>query len=326
MLMKKRNKILVIVGPTATGKTDLALRLASLAQGELVSADSRQVYKDLDIGTGKISNLKSQISNVKKGKGFWEVKGVQIWMYDVVDTKIQYTVADYVEKAEKIVKEVNSRGRLPIIVGGTGLYIKALVEGLPNLMVPVDFRKRKKLEKFSLVSLQEKLKKISLQKWQSLNTSDKQNPRRLIRAIELVTSDVSVKFQAPKFDVLKIGLTASREILYKRADDRVISRVEQGMIQEAEDLHKRGLSLKRMRELGLEYGVLADYLEGKIETEDEFMKKLQYKIHDYIRRQLTYFKKEKDINWFDVMDKNLSRNVEKLVSKWYHVAYATKKS
>ncbi|MEK7616689.1 MAG: tRNA (adenosine(37)-N6)-dimethylallyltransferase MiaA [Patescibacteria group bacterium] len=312
------NKLLVILGPTATGKTDLALSLAKKFNGELVSCDSRQVYRGLDIGTGKISNLKSQMSNVKIRRGWWEIDGVNIWMYDVVNPRVQYTVADYVKKAEKIVKEVHNRDKLPIIVGGTGLYIKALAEGLPNLAVPIDFRKRKNLEKVSLISLQEKLKKVSSQKWQSLNASDKQNPRRLVRAIELATSDVPVKFQPPSYEVLKIGLTAPRDFLYKRVDEGVFSRIKQGMVEETKKLHKKGLTFKRMRELGLEYGILADYLERVIKDIDSLTEIMQNRIHGFVRRQLTYFKKEKRIHWFDISEKGYIQKVEKKVSKWYY--------
>lgn len=314
-------KILVILGPTATGKTDLALSLAKKYQGELISCDSRQVYKGLDIGTGK---LPSKFSNVVKTDKFWIINGIKIWLYDVVSPKKQYSVAGYVKDAEKKIKDIIERNKLPIIVGGTGLYLKALLDGLPNLRVPVDKELRKKLEKLSLEKLQKKLQEVSFIAWEKMNYSDQQNPRRLIRHIELsFTSDGGPKGflrggLSFKFNILKIGLTAPREVLYKKIDQRVLSRMSQGMIQEAIRLHKNGLSLKRMKSLGLEYGVLADFLQRKIKTKEELIKIMQGKIHRYLRRQQTWFKKNQDIFWFDITDLNYIDKVEHRVWVWYN--------
>ncbi|MBI2085764.1 tRNA (adenosine(37)-N6)-dimethylallyltransferase MiaA [Candidatus Daviesbacteria bacterium] len=317
------NKLLMIVGPTSTGKTDLALKLAKKFNGELVSCDSRQVYKKLDIGTGKLPD--KQVV-VEKGKGFWEMDGVKVWMYDVVDFRQQYTVYNYVKDANKVVDNILSREKLPIIVGGTGLYLKALLEGLPNLVIPVDKDLRKELQELSKEQLQQKLQNLDKNKWESLNGSDRHNPRRLVRAIEMIM----VRPKKSRFmiydlgfkqaNLLKIGLNAPRDILYRRIDERVISRINQGMIHEAERLHKAGLSLRRMRQLGLEYGILADFLEGKIISKEDLIKIMQGKIHGYARRQQTWFKKEKDIEWFDITDQYLSGNVEKVIVKWYHQA------
>ncbi len=325
------NKLFVILGPTSTGKTDLALSLAKEFNGELIACDSRQIYVGLDIGTGKhpSSKFKIQNSKLKKVSKFWEVNGIRIWMYDVVDPGKQYTVYDYVKDANHVINDIIARNKLPIIVGGTGLYLKALLEGLPNLAVPVDRRLRRKLEKLSLDQLQKKLQEVSLKRLGQMNDSDRQNPRRLIRAIELsanfpikiATSLVSL---APRNDILKIGLTASRKILYQRIDERVIDRINQGIIDEAVRLHKAGLSLKRMRQLGLEYGVLADYLKGKIINIEELNKRLQGKIHGFARRQITWFKKEKGVSWFDIGGKDFPGNIEKAVAKWYHHADDTK--
>lgn len=317
-------KALVIIGPTATGKTDLALFLAKRFNGELVSCDSRQVYVGLDIGTGKLPSRRWKVEDGrwKKKKGFWEIEGIKIWMYDVVDSKTQYTVADYVKDAGRVIENIRKRGKLPIIVGGTGLYLKALLYGLSNLVVTTDKSLRKKLEKLSREDLQIKLQKISPEKWESLNYSDRQNPRRLVRAIELEISprrspSGHLRGGLAAYEVLKIGLTASREILYQKVDERVIDRINQGMIEEAKILHKEGLTYKRMRQLGLEYGILADYLEGKIDSLDELIKIIQGKIHGFVRRQLTWFKKEKGVVWADISDKHSVNKIEKLVVKWY---------
>lgn len=317
-------KLLVILGSTATGKTDLALSLAKKFNGELVSCDSRQVYRGLDIGTGKMPSGNN--GQLKKGRGFWEIDEIKIWVYDVVSPKKQYTVADYVKDASGVVRDVEGRRKLPIIVGGTGFYLKALVEGLSNLAIPVDKKLRKELEQLTVSQLQEKLKEISFERWERLNDSDSNNPRRLVRAIELELGKRNKGGQgnqglAKGFDILKIGLNASREILYQRSDERVINRIKQGMIEEAERLNRGGLSLRRMRQLGLEYGILADFLDGNIKNQDELIEIMQFKIHGYIRRQLTWFKNPStcsgSICWFDITDKDFSSQVEKLVRQWY---------
>jgi len=342
------NKLLVIIGPTATGKTDLALRLAALAGGELVACDSRQVYKGLDIGTGKMSSsttrhpeldsgsnfeIPKQVRNdIKKDKGFWEIDEVKIWMYDVVSLRKQYSVSEYVKDANRVIAEIWKRGNLPIIVGGTGLYLRALLEGLSNLSIPVDKNLRRHLDNLSLKQLQIRLKQLSPERWEKLNGSDRQNPRRLIRAIELSLSSLRVqqsnlgrmnpKSSLPRpfgarNDVLKIGLTAPRDVLYKRVDERVLDWIDQGILEEVKELSKNGVGLKRFKELGLEYSLVARCLEGEI-TDENLIKKMQVDLHGYVRRQLTWFKKESQVNWFDITNKSYLENIEILVSSWYH--------
>lgn len=332
-------KIIVILGPTSTGKTDLALRLAKNFDGELVACDSRQVYTGLDIGTGKLPSgrWKIEAGRCKKGNGFWEINGIKIWMYDVANPNKQYTVSDYVKDSNKVIDHIIKRGKLPIIVGGTGFYLKALLEGLPSLVIPVDKNLRKTLQKLSKEQLQEKLQEISPDRWEKMNSSDRQNPRRLVRAIEIVilsrAKDLPRMWDSNKLrdssliiqnDILKIGLTVPREILYQKIDKRVVSRIDQGMVNEAEKLHKSGLSFMRMKQLGLEYGVLADYLEGKISSMKQLTIILQNKIHNFARRQITWFKRDKNILWFDITDKNCLTEMEKMVRKWYDTGHAAK--
>lgn len=311
-------KVLVIMGATSTGKTDLGLLLAGHFNGELVSCDSRQVYKKLDIGTGKTPGGKVL---VEKGEGFWKMDGVMIWLYDLIDPDNQYTVANYIKDANKVITDILKRGKLPILVGGSGLYFKALLEGLSNLSIPVNMKLRKELELLSREQLQRKLQKFSTEKWKEMNNSDRQNPRRLIRAIELIQmrsyKTLEADSETQNLDALKIGLRSPRQLLYQRIDERVIGRINLGMIEEAEDLHRNGLSFERMRQLGLEYGILADYLDQKIATKEELITVMQGKIHGYARRQLTWFRKGKDVVWFDIADKDCIKKVENLVAKWY---------
>ena len=322
-----KNKILVILGPTATGKTDLALSLAKKFDGELIACDSRQVYLGLDIGTGKMPG-KWTIDNgelkIEKANKYWKVDGINIWMYDVAHPTKQYNVAQYVEDATHVVEDIIRRKKLPIIVGGTGLYLKALIYGLSNLKIPANIKLRVRLEQESLEKLQEQLKSLSPTTWDNLNQSDRQNKRRLIRKIELISMNPYMGMNdqhlglSGRFQILKIGLTAPRSALNERIDTRVLSRFDQGMIKEAERLHKKGLSFKRMKRLGLEYGVLADYLSRKIKDLEQLKKIMQTKIHQYAKRQITWFKKEPKVFWFDITDRNWLQRVEKLASDWYN--------
>lgn len=313
-------KILIITGPTSTGKTDLAIKLAKKLNGEIIACDSRQVYTGLDLGTGKLPGQKISFS---KYRDKWIMDGIPIYLYDVISPKQKFDVDQYIKKVEPVIKKILSEEKMPIIVGGTGFYLKALVEGVASLSVPQDTNLRKELESYSLEKLQESLRRKDIKKWQSLNESDQKNKRRLIRHLEILNSGKienskkSFNLQGEDFSILKIGLTASREKLYERSDDRVNKRIELGMIEEAEGLLKDGLSLNRMKELGLEYGILAMYLNGEIKKE-EISQILKYKIHGFIRRQLTWFKKEKDIIWFDITNKSFYEKVEKEVFKWYH--------
>lgn len=314
-------KIIAVLGPTATGKTDLAFQLARKFQGELIAADSRQVYRGLDIGTGKMPSRKMTL---EKSKGSWKINGVKVWMYDVVDPKKQYSVASYAKDANQVINKIFKKGKRPILVGGTGLYFKALLEGLSNLGIPMDMQLRKILSSLSLEQLQKRLQELSPKKWKDINNSDRQNPRRLIRAIELSTlslrgvkrSRLRSGLIARDDKVLKIGLTASREIIYERINNKALEWVELGVVDEVRNLLKKGVTKKRITELGLEYAVIVEYLDEKISL-DQMIEKMQNKVRQYAKRQMTWFKKEKEVYWFNITDKNFVPKVEELVNKWY---------
>ncbi len=161
-------KALIILGPTATGKTDIALDLARKFNGELVSCDSRQVYKDLDIGTGK---LPGKSKKVEKGDGYWVIDGVIIWLYDIVDPNDQYSVFNYVREASRVINDISEGGKLPIIVGGTGLYLRGLIDGLSDVGIPVDYQLRGELEEQTIGELQNRVELLSPTIYSNLNNS-----------------------------------------------------------------------------------------------------------------------------------------------------------
>ena len=291
-------RILVIVCPTATGKSDLAVRLAKKFKGEIISADSRQVYSGLDIGTGKIT---------KK-----EMKGVPHYLLDVADPKKKFTVVQYVELAQKTIQEILDKKRLPIIVGGTGFYIQALVDGIILPEVPPDEKLRHRLGKKTASQLYAMLKKLDPKRAKSI---DPLNIRRIIRAIEiaLYLGKVPQIKKVSRYSPLFIGLNLPPEELKKKIKIRLEKRIEAGMIKEAQKLRKAGLSWKRMNELGLEYRYLALYLTKAL-TKEEMIERLEREIWQYVRRQLTWFKADKRIAWHSPADiKKIDEKVTKFV-------------
>lgn len=276
-------KIITIVGPTATGKSTLAVEIARLVGGEVISADSRQVYRGLDIGTGKIT-----------GK---EMCGVPHHLLDVADPKRQFSVAKYQRLATRAIRDILKRGKIPILCGGTGLYIDSVLTGASFPSVPPDKALRRELAELSPEQLFKKLQEIDPER---ATTIDAQNRVRLIRAIEIATALGKVPrldVQRSSWDVLQIGLALPREELQERIHARLIARMRRGMIAEARRVHERGLSWKRMEALGLEYRFLARFLQGKI-SKDEMMRGLEIAIRHYAKRQMTWFKRDKGIRWF----------------------------
>ncbi len=315
------NRAIIILGPTSTGKTDLGIYLSKKFSGEIISADSRQVYIGLDIGTGKVPNQSSKFK-VQKFKGLWKINNIKIYCLDVATPKKQYSVKNFVDDAKDALGKIEKVNKLPIIVGGTGLYIKALTEGFESLSTPKNLKLRKELEGLSLEDLQEKLKKISPEKWSLMNNSDRQNKRRLIRVLEVVymygytkkTQSSNVKFQ--NYEYLKIGLIAPTKVLREKIRKRVDLRFKQGLITEAKNLKRNGLAIERMKELGLDYKLLAGFLEGEID-EKHLREKIILKNGQYAKRQMTWFKKEKKVNWFDTTVQTYLKKVERLVTLWY---------
>jgi tRNA dimethylallyltransferase len=316
-------KLLVICGPTATGKTSLALRLAEKFGGEIVSADSRQVYRGMDIGTGKdISpNAKWQMPDAKFGRdvGFYEDKGIKIWGYDLVGPLEEFSVAHYLGFAQKIIDGILRRKMLPVLVGGTGLYIKAVADGIQTANYPRNQTLRRSLEGKSPKILFELLASLDPLRSDSMNISDRKNPRRLIRAIEVAQhkfkDDVSIN-KVRALDLLFIGLTAPKEFLNKRIEQRVKERLKKGFENEVWILLQKGISFNHQSMQSLGYRQWKDLLLGKSKR-DEVIREWIKNEYNYAKRQMTWFKKDKRIVWFDISKKDYAKNIEKLVQEWY---------
>ncbi|MBI5469926.1 tRNA (adenosine(37)-N6)-dimethylallyltransferase MiaA [Candidatus Kaiserbacteria bacterium] len=298
--MGEKQKVIVVVGPTASGKSALAVELAQRFNGEVISADSRQVYKGLDIGSGKITKR--------------EMKGIPHHLLDVANPKKTFTAHDFKIHATRTAVQIVCRDKLPIICGGTGFYIDVLLGRINLPDVPADRRLRARLEKKSVTELFVMLKKLDPARAKKI---DSVNKVRLVRAIEIAKAlphiKPNVSLRTPKFDVLWIGLRPDKNTMRKKINARLLARIRQGMMHEAQKLHAGGLSWKRMESLGLEYRYLALHLQKKL-SKDEMLKQLETKIWQYAKRQLTYWKRNKDIHWFDPRDTNtIVREVEKFL-------------
>ncbi len=299
-----KQKVLIVVGPTSSGKSTLAVELARKFNGEVISADSRQVYRGLDLGTGKITKR--------------EMKGVRHHLLDVASPTKVFTAHDFVKKARSAIDDISMRGKLPIIAGGTGFYIDALVGriALPNVSANPTLRAQ--LEKKSVTQLFTMLKNRDARR---AKTIEPHNKRRLIRALEIVDAlgHVPTNDLVGRYSVRWIGLRQPIKELEKRITIRLLARLRgarndgrSGMIAEARKLHRSGLSYKRMEVLGLEYRLLAQFLQKKI-SRAEMIAEMERNILRYAKKQLTYWRRNKSIRWFDT---NRKKGIGKHVSKW----------
>jgi len=294
MSNKVKNKIIVIVGPTASGKTSLAVDLAYKYGGEIISADSRQVYKGMDIGTGK--DLEDYEIEKKDQKGGKKKVKIPYHLIDMVSPRTDFNLAKYLKKGEKALKEVLKRDKLPIIAGGTGLYAQALVEGYNLNEAEPDPVFRKNLEKLSREELYKKLVQFDKKRASKLNQSDRNNPRRLIRQIERAGSEKNgeekqFSSQVDK-EFLVICLAPEKRELQKRIKKRLKERLEkEEMIEEVKNLHyENGISWRRLENFGLEYKYLSLYLQGKL-SYFQMEADLYIAIRQFANRQLTWFRR-----------------------------------
>jgi len=278
----KKSKIIVVLGPTSAGKSDLAVDLALEFNGEIISADSRQVYRGLDIGSGKIT---------KK-----EMRGVPHHLLDVSSPKEIFSVADFQKQSYTAINDILNRGKFPIIAGGTAFYIQSIVDGIVLPEIKSNPNLREDLEKLSLEELQKKLRETDPERYAEI---DEKNKVRLVRALEINSQlDKVPKLQKkPKYEVLQIGLNWPKEILHQRIHDRIVARMKIGMLEEVGGLHESGVSWERLESLGLEYRYLSSILQEKMSAEDALLE-LETKTKQFAKRQITWWKKDESIKWY----------------------------
>lgn len=283
-------KITVILGPTASGKSTLAVKIALKKNGEIISADSRQVYKGLNIGSGKITKE--------------EMMGVPHHLLDIVSPNKIFTAYDYSIYAKSAICDIISRKKMPIICGGTGFYIDAILYGAFT-NVPIKKSIRDELNKYDTLELSKKLSNLDPRRFAEI---DIQNRRRLIRALEIILltgKPIEKINKENKYDSEKIGILWPKEELYKRIEIRLNERLANGMIEEVYNLKYpkkgNGLTFKRLYDLGLEYKYISLYLKKEIDYA-LMHKSLLTAIKQYAKRQMTWFKKDKEINWISPSD------------------------
>ena len=294
-MKEKLPKILVILGPTSSGKSSLAIKIAKKFSGEIISCDSRQVYKGMDLGSGKVT---------KK-----ERKEIKHYLLDVASPKRQFSVAQFQKKAKEAIKKILKKGKLPIVCGGSWFWLKVLIEDIKLPEVRPDFLLRKKLQKKSAQGLYLILKKIDPKRAKEIG---KENKVRLIRSIEIVLNSLEFpKLEKRKsYKILKIGIEVPFEKLKKLIFLRLQERLKKGMIKEVKRLKESGLSFKKIESFGLEYKWIAFYLQGKIDFKE--MKENLFKENcRFARKQINVFKKDKEIIWV----KNFLE-AEKVIKKW----------
>lgn len=301
------NKLLVISGPTATGKTEIASKLAKKFNGELVSADSRQIYQGMDIGTGKD-----------------HPKDIPIHLIDIIKPNQAFSVAQYRQLALKIISDIQSSGKLPIVVGGTGQYIDSLFHYQDTFSIKPNHLLRFFLNKFPLSVLQFIYSHLDSQHYKLLNNSDVHNPHRLIRKIEIKLSSCLT----PHYDViarpgrswqsLHLSLTAPNSFIYSKINHRVENRLQDGLLVEIDHLLKH-YSWRHPGLNTLAYKEFQSYYKNPNQPLEESIKKWKFDEHALVRRQKTWFNKDPQAIFIDITKENVYNHIENLVSKWYNI-------
>ncbi|MBI4093137.1 MAG: tRNA (adenosine(37)-N6)-dimethylallyltransferase MiaA [Candidatus Kerfeldbacteria bacterium] len=290
--MKKR-RIIIILGPTASGKSALGVKLAKKFHGVVLSADSRQVYKGLDVGTAKITKR--------------EMRGVPHFLIDITSPKRTFTVAQFQRAAQRVLKRIPTTTPV-FVVGGSAFYIEAILNPRPFPKVKPNPKLRRQLEQRTAAQLFSQLRQGDPRRAAAI---DQRNKRRLIRALEIVQAlgHVPARLAASPFRALKLGITMPRHQLYKKIDSRIIQRLP-GMLKEVKKLKSAGLPWKRLESFGLEYRWLARVRQNKVPP-DEAIAKLQSDSHAFVRRQLTWWRRDRTIRWI-----RNQRSAEALVHKF----------
>ena len=304
----QKPKVIVICGPTASGKTSLSIELAKRINGEIVSCDSMQIYKDMTIGTAKPT--------------VEEMQGIKHYLIDSVAPNERYSVADYKKDAINAIKHIISEGKTPIIVGGTGLYLEALIYNIEYNEIETDFAYREELSKLEeregleyLYKMAEKIDKKAMEK---ISHNDK---KRILRVLEIYRSTGKTKTELeaesrknePEFEYLLFGITMDRDKLYERINKRVDIMLSQGLIEEVENLIKKYNDFPTAMQ-GLGYKEVVEYLQGTT-SKNEMIEKIKQETRRYAKRQLTWFRKYKDLIWLNGLD-DLQNNINIILEEY----------
>lgn len=300
-----KERLLTIVGPTAVGKTEISIELAHRFDGEVISGDSMQVYRGMDIGTAKISKE--------------EMQGIPHYMIDIKDPTESFSVAEFQEKAKSYIAAINQKGKLPLLVGGTGLYVQSVLYDyqFPNIGSDPAFRREMErfADKFGNHKLHEKLKELDPE---SFNTIHPNNRRRVIRALEVIhkTGKTVRESKAPKMPTIDklilIGLTMERSELYDRINERVDRMIEKGLIEEARQLFDQGIrNTQAVQAIG--YKEIYRFLEGDL-SKDEAIELLKRNSRRFAKRQLTWFKNKMPIQWFNMSEKPIYKKKQEIIN------------
>ena len=287
-------KVIVICGPTASGKTALSIKLAKQINGEIISSDSMQIYKYMDIGTAKPDKE--------------EMQGIKHHLIDFVEPNQRYSVAEFKKDAENAIEKILAKGKTPIIVGGTGLYVDSLIYGIEYQDIKIDEKYREQLEerveKEGLQKLYEEAQEIDPEAMKKISQNDK---KRILRVLEIYKSTGKTKTQQEiesrkevKYDYKVFAINLEREILYERINKRVDIMIEKGLIQEVERLLEKYDEFPTAMQ-GLGYKEVVEYLQGKT-TKEEMIEKLKMETRRYAKRQITWFKKNKQTIWIGTQD------------------------
>ena len=322
------NKALFILGPTGVGKTALGLELASKFQGNILSIDSVQVYKGLDVISGKDIPPQSFFSDTSKlfpnlnnsySIGFYSFNSTPAFLLDIVSPTFNFSVSNFLDCALPVAEFTVSQKKLPIFVGGTGLYAKALLEGIETESIQPNKKLREDLEKLSIEELIILLKEKNLARFGQMTPSDKKNKRRLIRNIEIVNSpkEETVSRRLENYDAFQIALFCDRVELRQRIEERVMARIKQGAVAEAEHIFKNYKSLSPQVKNANGYKQLFEYLLGQA-TYDTAIEKWKISEYRHAKNQMTWFRKDKKNHWFNILEDGFQDKLEKEVTDWYN--------
>ena len=291
----EKPKVIVICGPTASGKTALSIELAKKINGEIISSDSMQIYKYMDVGTAKPTQE--------------EMQGIQHYLLNFVEPNQRYSVAEFKKDAENAIEQILAKGKVPIIVGGTGLYVDSLIYGIEYQDIKLDENYRaeleKRVEKEGLETLYIEAQKIDSQAVEKISENDK---KRILRILEIyhatgknkTEQEIESRKNGVKYDYKVFAINMDREKLYERINKRVDIMIEQGLIEEVENLLKKYNEFPTAMQ-GLGYKEVVEYLENKI-SKEEMIEKIKRETRRYAKRQLTWFRKNKQTIWIGPHD------------------------